>query len=482
MSVAGRPGAGTDPSPPTRPPGYDLAGPQEGPYDEAFAAAGSARPHYAEVLDALGAADLEALRRRVDARVQASGCRFGGDQPFHVDPVPRILPPEEWTAVSAGVGQRLRALDAFVQDVYGEGRILAAGIIPERVVHTADHYEPAVRGHHRPVAIALAGLDLIRGPRGAFRVLEDNVRTPSGIAYAVAAREALEGELPVPAARAGIDGVWRGLLGAALRAAAPDGGGDPRVVMLSDGPGNAAFWEHEQLARRLEVALVTPADCEVSAGRLVTRDGGAGARSVDVVYRRTDEDRLQDEAGALTWVGILLDEPLRRGTLAVVNAFGVGVADDKLVHAYVEEMVRFYLREEPVLRSVETFDLGDPERRAEALERLDELVVKPRAGYGGQGIVVGPHADPDDLEVTARRIQATPEAFIAQETVHFSRHPTVVESGLAPRHVDLRPFIAYDGDQVRAFPGGLTRFALRGGDLVVNSSEGGGGKDTWVLG
>jgi len=455
--------------------------------DEAFAGAGEARPHYLATLRALGAQDLGALRAAVMADLEAAGCGFaspGGSDAFIVDPVPRILEAHEFATLAAGLEQRVRALDAFVADVYGAQRIVEAGVVPARVIDSADHYEPTVAEHHRPLQIGFAGLDVIRAPGGAFTVLEDNVRTPSGLAYLLAARRTLLCHLTAPEELLGVHDAVLALVSGTLRAAARDRDDlarEPEIAILSDGPSNAAWWEHGELSRLLGLPLVTPSDCEHAGQRLVRRDAEGRRIPVDVVYRRTDEDRLVGDDGELTGVGALLDAPLRAGTLACVNAFGTGVADDKLVHAYVEDMIGFYLGEEPALPAVRTFDLGDDACREDALGRLDELVVKPRGGYGGNGVVIGPHADGPDLLALARAIRDSPTAFIAQETVRFSRHPTVIDGRLEPRHVDLRPFVAFDGEQARTVPGGLTRVALGEGDLVVNSSRDGGAKDTWVL-
>jgi uncharacterized circularly permuted ATP-grasp superfamily protein len=252
------------------------------------------------------------------------------------------------------------------------------------------------------------------------------------------------------------------------------------VVLLSDGPANSAWYEHRQLAERLGLPLVTADDLYPRGGGLRAMVDGQG-RDVDVVYRRTDEDRLQDDSGRATWIAEMLLDPCRLGRLACVNAFGSGVADDKLVHAYVEAMIRFYLGEEPLIRSVPTFDMAIPSVRDSILERIDEVVVKPRAGHGGYGIVVGPHASREDRERVADHVRADPESWVAQEPVMLSRHPTVDGKALAPRHVDLRAFVVTAGDHLEVAAGGLTRFGRDAGALVVNSSQNGGAKDTWVL-
>ena len=252
------------------------------------------------------------------------------------------------------------------------------------------------------------------------------------------------------------------------------------VVVVSDGKDNSAFYEHAAIARYLSLPLVLTEKLSVRRGRLSAQLPD-GEQAVDVVYRRTDEDRLTDDRGAPTAIGQLLLEPVQRGTLACVNAFGTGVADDKLLHAYVEDMVRFYLGEEPLLRSVPTYDPSQPDVLEMILARIDELVIKPRSGHGGYGVVIGPHARSEDLRAAAAALSAAPERFVAQETIMLSRHPTVTDGRLELRHVDLRPFAISSGDAVHVLPGGLTRVAFERGALVVNSSQNGGSKDTWVL-
>jgi len=441
------------------------------------------------LLAALGEMDLRALSRSLSDELRERNVTFGagdgGDvEAFVVDPVPRVIGRDEWAALAAGLAQRAEALDRFVADVYDQRRIVAAGRVPWSAIESAEFFEP--RMAQLPPAsgrwITIAGLDLVRDGDGPFVVLEDNVRTPSGIAYAVAAREVLSGHVSVP------DGMrvrslepayeW---LGEALRAAAPPEAGErPSVVVLTDGPSNSAYYEHGAIAHRLGLPLVCLGDLSVRSERLFARVEDRLV-AVDVVYRRTNEDRLFDEAGELTGLAEVLLGPLQAQTLGCVNAFGTGVADDKLVHSYVEEMVRFYLQEEPLLASVPTHDPAQPDVLAMALERIDELVVKPRSGHGGIGVVVGPRADRETLAEVSHDLAAAPERFIVQETVDLSRQPTVCGDELEPRHVDLRPFTFAVGDRVEVFPGGLTRVALERDSLVVNSSQRGGAKDTWVL-
>jgi uncharacterized circularly permuted ATP-grasp superfamily protein len=455
-------------------------------FDEAFEADGIARPHYARLVGELEHTDLHALELAVSGDLHSRGVAFHsarGDSRFRMDPVPRLFPAEEWDDLAAGLEQRVRAMNAFLADAYGPREIVDAGIVPAHVIEEADGFEPwmcDVRVPHHAYA-GMAGLDVVRDAGGRLMVLEDNLRTPSGVAYMEAARDVLEERLHESAhePKRSVAPIYD-LLCEALRRSAPEGVEEPSVVLLSDGAGNSAWFEHETIARSLAIPIVGLADLEPRAGRLYARDG-ARLVPVDVVYRRTDEDRLADANGRPTALAELMLEPLKRGTVACFNAFGTGLGDDKLVHAYVEDMIRFYLGEEPLVESVPTFDLGDPEQLGEALERIDELVIKPRTGFGGYGVVIVPHATREDRDDVEREIRLNPRHYVAQETIALSRHPTICGSSLAPRHVDLRPFVLTAGDDVSVIPGGLTRVAFDAGALVVNSSQNGGGKDTWVV-
>jgi uncharacterized circularly permuted ATP-grasp superfamily protein len=438
-------------------------------YDDAFDADGRVRPAARAVMEAVLGRDLAELGRSVRAEVDALGIRFesvDGDGSWHVDPVPRVIDAGDWARLEAGLAQRVLALDAFVADVYGERRIVAEGVIPARVLETADHLEPAMAGV-RPASgvwIGIAGLDVVRDSGGNWLVLEDNVRTPSGLGYWPAARQAtLRGlELPDDALPRSIAG-----LGDALRRVLGPG----EVVVLTDGPENSAYWEHDWLAKHLGVALVEPGDLAARDGRL-----WRGETAVDAVYRRTNDDEVDSE------VGRLLHPVVAEGGVRMVNCFGTGVADDKLAHAYVHDMIRFYRDEEPLLDQVETFDLGEPQTLERALDVFDELVIKDRGSYGGLGVVVCPHADRADVEELREQVRAAPGDYVAQRLVGLSTHPTEVHGTLAPRHVDLRPFVLMSApDAVEVLPGGLTRVALDEGALVVNSSQNGGAKDTWVV-
>ena len=451
-------------------------------FDEAIDEEGRPRPHYEALLAELEGRDVRALADSVRDRLRDAGATFGADGgPFLVDPVPRVIPSAEWEELVPALAQRVRALDRFVADVYGRAEIVRAGVVPRETIRAAAYHEPALDGLAQAGRwVAVAGLDVVRCGDGTYRVLEDNLRTPSGIAYALSARAAVAECLGLlhPRPRDLQEGL--GMLARALHAAAPEGCEEPVVVVLTDGPASSAYDEHRELARRLGLPLLTLDDLEHRGGRVVARVHGQ-VIPVDVVYRRTDEDRLSDDRRRPTRVAEALLEPWRRGRLGLVNAFGAGVGDDKFVHAYVEEMVRFYLGEEPLIRGVRTYDLTRPDMLEEVLDRLPELVVKPRDGHGGIGVVIGPHASPAALEAAARDVRSDPAGYIAQETVQLSRHPTVCGERLEPRHIDLRPFVCLTRDDAEVLPGGLTRVAFGRGDLVVNSSQDGGAKDTWVL-
>src|SRR5882757_6412233 len=453
---------------PARPfPGAGVYPLDSGHFDEAFAQTDTVRPPYAPVIDALARHDLVELRERVRSNIEELGLSFGPGRPMTVDPVPRVIDAAEWVALEAGLLQRARALNAFILDAYGDQRIFEEGIVPRRLLETSQGYEPLMRGLLDPDVppATVAGMDLIRDAEGELLVLEDNLRMPSGATYAIAVREAVGPEFG-PEETAGLrrpDGYVE-RLGEAIRAAAPSQhAAEPVAAILSDGPESGAYYEHERLARELSLPIVTPAQLSSTRGRLHAQIGRKQIQ-LDVVYRRLDEDRLSDRGGALTEIG-------------------TGLADDKLAHAYVEEMVRFYLGEEPQLRSVPSYDLSDPEARDEVIGRLDELVIKPRDGFGGHGVTIMPLATEGDRRKTIGLVRRRPERFVAQELVPLSTHPTVVGAGIAPRRVDLRPYVLSPAaDEPSVMQGGLTRYAKAADEMVVNSSQGGGSKDTWVLG
>jgi uncharacterized circularly permuted ATP-grasp superfamily protein len=454
-------------------------------YDEAVCADGSPRPAALAALAAVARHDdlsvlAECLMEDL-ARMGMSFRSIEGDERFVVDPVPRVISAEEWTRVEAGLAQRVRALNAFVADVYGARRIVHEGVVPERVIETAPYFEPLMDGVRPPhdLWIGLAGPDVVRTASGEFQVLEDNVRSPSGFVYALAIREALAARLDGAVADLArpLDQTtdWLAATFGAVTPEATDG--RPQAVVVSDGLRSAAYWEHRWVATHLAIPLAEQHELEQHDRRLWLRPPGARARRrIDVVYNRTSTDHVD------TPLGQLLLEPLRAGTLGMVNAFGAGVADDKLSHAYVEDMIRFYLGEEPVLRSVQTLDLGRAEVLEEALDTFDDLVIKPRRGYGGIGVVICRHADAEDVEAARRAVRAHPASYIAQRLVCLSTHPTVIDGRLERRHVDLRPYVFLGADdETHVVPGGVTRVALKEGALIVNASQNGGAKDTWVM-
>jgi uncharacterized circularly permuted ATP-grasp superfamily protein len=449
--------------------------------DEAYTPEGEPRPLYAELLDGLAQRDLKELRQRVEAKVAGGGLTFGEGEPIAVDPVPRLIGAEEWESLRAGLLQRARALNAFIADAYGPQRIFDAGVVPRRLLETSSGYAPVMRGllDSGPPPATVAGLDLVRDRDGELRVLEDNLRMPSGACYALGVREVVAPELEETVQPRGHGGYLE-KLGEAIRAAAPEGRDEPFAVLLSDGPQNGAWYEHERIGTELGLPIVTPEQLETARGRIFARTSRE-RHQVDVIYRRLDADQLTEPDGSLTELGELLVPALRSGRLRCANAFGTGLADDKLTHAYSERMIAFYLEEEPLLRAVRSYDLSDEEAREEAMERLDELVVKPRGGFGGHGVTIMPRASEPERKRALAVVRRRPEHFIAQEPVAISTHPTVRGGGLRPRRIDLRPFVISGAGGEAAMTGGLTRFAQGAGEMIVNSSQGGGCKDTWVV-
>jgi uncharacterized circularly permuted ATP-grasp superfamily protein len=462
-------------------------------WDEVLDGEGGVRPAYEHVHASLGQLSAAELRARADTLARsylAQGVTFdfaGEERPFPIDVAPRVLTGAEWDQVAPGVAQRVRALEAFLADVYGAQKVVADGVVPRALVVSSTHFHRAARGIQPPngVRVHVSGIDLIRDEVGAFRVLEDNVRVPSGVSYVLSNRRAMAQTFPELFAALRIRPVQdypRRLL-AALTAAAPSGVDDPTVVVLTPGVYNSAYFEHSLLARSMGVELVEGRDLFCAGGRVWMRTT-KGRRRVDVIYRRVDDEFLDPVAFRSD---SLLGSPglmtcARAGTVTIANAVGNGVADDKLVYTYVPELIRYYLGEEPLIGNVDTWRLEEPGALEEVLDRLDELVVKPVDGSGGKGLVVGPSASRAELAALRDRLVQDPRGWIAQPVVQLSTVPTLIGDRLRPRHVDLRPFAVNDGDQVWVLPGGLTRVALPEGQLVVNSSQGGGSKDTWVLG
>ncbi|GIL39021.1 hypothetical protein TMPK1_12580 [Rhodospirillales bacterium TMPK1] len=464
-------------------------------FDE-MTANGSVRPSYAQIrawLDAMPIEALDVKRREAELLFRRIGITFavygeGGDPerliPF--DLIPRIIAAEEWARMSRGLTQRVRALNAFLADIYGNGEILRAGKVPEELVFKNESWRPEMQGM-QPAAGAwthVAGIDIVRVDADQFYVLEDNCRTPSGVSYMLENREAMLRLFPDLVSSHRIAPVARypeELLETLKSAAPPACRSDPTVVLLTPGPLNSAYYEHSFLADEMGVELVEGADLFVDDG-LVWMRTTEGPKRVDVIYRRIDDeylDPLSFKPDSMLGVAGLF-AAYRAGAVTIANAVGTGIADDKAVYPYVPEMIRFYLGEEPLLQNVPTYLCGRPDDRAYVLDRLHELVVKEARGSGGYGMLIGPHSTAAQRDKFTALIKARPEDYVAQPTLALSTVPCFVESGIAPRHVDLRPFVLV-GRDIRIIPGGLTRVAMREGSLVVNSSQGGGTKDTWVL-
>ncbi len=480
-------------------PAYQADPKAEGLFDEMFAADGSVRPGCAPVIAELLGSDwsrAESVRNRAYEMFLRRGVTFhvygagdGSERIFPFDPIPRIIDAATWLNLEAGLIQRVRALNAFIADVYGDGSILNDGKIPRDLVVGCSQFRRQATGI-KPSAgayITVAGIDLVRGADGRFFVLEDNVRTPSGVSYVLENRLVMTRLLPELVRNSGIRSVERypSDLLECLKEIAPTGVSRPTVAILTPGAYNSAFFEHIFLSQQMGIDLVEGRDLVCVDNRLFMKTV-RGLRRIDVLYRRIDDDYLDPVVfrpdSLLGVAGITT--ALRAGTLAIANAIGTGVADDKAVFAYTPEMIRYYLNEEPLLPIVETYLLRDPAVRDEVLRNIDRFVIKPTGASGGYGVVIGPRAAEQELEQTRARILRDPNGFIAQPMVQLSVHPTLVRDaqGLAlkPRHIDLRPFVLF-GARPRVLPGGLTRVALREGSMVVNSSQGGGSKDTWVL-
>jgi uncharacterized circularly permuted ATP-grasp superfamily protein len=464
-------------------------------YDEMRDPGGELRPHYRTYGDWLAHVPAERVaQKRTEAEVvfHRVGITFavygeeeGSERLIPFDIVPRILPADEWQLLEKGLRQRVTALNAFLHDIYHEQRILAAGIVPAHRVLGNTQYRPAMRGVDVAAGIYahIAGVDLVRAGAGEFYVLEDNLRVPSGVSYMLENRRMMMRLFPELFARHAVAPVdhYPDLLLETLRGLARRGVADPTVVLMTPGSFNSAYFEHTFLAQQMGIELVEGQDLLVREGFVYMRTT-RGPKQVDVIYRRIDDDFLDPTAfrpdSTLGVPGLL--DAYRAGRVALANAIGTGVADDKSIYPYVPKMIEFYLGEKPLLNNVPTYELHKPEELHYVLGRLHELVVKEVHGSGGHGMLVGPAATRTQCDDFRERILARPENYIAQPTLALSTCPTYVDAGIAPRHVDLRPFVL-SGRTINLVPGGLTRVALKEGSLVVNSSQGGGTKDTWVL-
>jgi uncharacterized circularly permuted ATP-grasp superfamily protein len=466
-------------------------------FDEMYAADGSVRPPYAGVARWLAGVNPEQMeRRRLEAELfyRRGGITFavygdaqGEERIIPFDIIPRILSSKEWAKLSRGLEQRVRALNLYLADIYGAQRCLNEGIVPADLVLGNPAYRPEMAGIKVPhgVYVHIAGVDIVRIDADDFYVLEDNARTPSGVSYMLGGREIcyrIMADLYGAHRVAPVDNYPDELV-ATLRSVAPgDVSGDPTVALLTPGQFNSAYYEHSFLADKMGVELVEGRDLFVRDDMVYKRTT-EGPKKVDVLYRRIDDDFLDPlsfRSDSILGVPGLFGA-YTAGNITLANAVGTGAADDKAIYTYMPEIVKFFLGEEPILKNVPTWRCRDPKDLSHVLAHLPELVVKEVHGSGGYGMLVGPQASKAEIEEFRARLKAKPELYIAQPTLALSTCPSFVQSGIAPRHVDLRPFVLTGANGIRTVPGGLTRVAMREGSLVVNSSQGGGTKDTWVV-
>jgi uncharacterized circularly permuted ATP-grasp superfamily protein len=464
-------------------------------YNEMRTDTGGVRPHYAGFarwLDETPAERITRKRQEADLVFHRAGITFavygeeaGTERLIPFDLIPRIIPAKEWRQLAAGLRQRVKVLNLFLHDVYHGQEILKAGVIPPEQILANPQYRPEMQDLDVPGGIYahIAGIDVVRAGAGEFYVLEDNLRVPSGVSYMLEDRRMMMRLFPELFARHRVAPVehYPDLLLANLRAVAPKGVSDPTVVVLTPGAYNSAYFEHAFLAQQMGAELVEGKDLFVEDETVFMRTT-QGPQRVDVIYRRIDDDFLDPlvfRPDSMLGVPGLLSV-YRAGRVTLANAIGTGIADDKSIYPYVPDMTRFYLGEEPLLSNVPTYLCRKPDELRYTLEHMHELVVKETHGAGGYGMLVGPASTRAQVDEFRRVVSAHPDRYIAQPTLALSACPTFVESGVAPRHIDLRPFVL-SGAEVNMVPGGLTRVALREGSLVVNSSQGGGTKDTWVL-
>src|SRR6202021_34540 len=468
-------------------------------YDEVFTEDGLVRPHYAEVLETflnLPPEEIARRKRSVDLSFLTQGITFnvyghgeGTERIFPYDLMPRVITGAEWAHIEKGLTQRITSLNLFLHDVYNDGKILNDRHCPRDIVYSCRQFRREMRGLQVPrnVYITVTGTDLLRLKSGEFVVLEDNLRVPSGVSYMLTSRRVMKRTFPQLFRDYGVQPIehYTQLLLSTLRSLAPEGRHDPSIVLLTPGVYNSAYFEHTYLARQMGIELVEGRDLVIHDNVVYMRTT-AGLKRVDVIYRRVDDDfidPLSFRSDSMLGVAGLFNA-YRAGNVTLANAFGTGLADDKALYAYVPSIIRYYLGEEPLLNNVETYLMTDPAQRQHTIENLDKLVVKAVGESGGYGMLIGPQSTQAERDEFRLCIEANPRNYIAQPTLDFSRAPCLIGSPEAPliepRHVDLRPYILY-GDKVTIVPGGFTRVALPEGSLVVNSSQGGGSKDTWVL-
>jgi uncharacterized circularly permuted ATP-grasp superfamily protein len=468
----------------------------DGFYDEIFTEAGEPRAHYRQLFQRLAEMSLEEFdrhRRMADAAFLNQGITFtvyGDEQQteriFPFDLLPRVIPHSEWSRLDAGLSQRIRALNLFLADVYGDQKILKDGVIPRDLVEGAAHFRKDFIGFTPPggTYVHVAGIDLVRDAQGEYRVLEDNLRVPSGVSYVLENRAVMKRVFPQLFAQMRVRPTFHypdELLNV-LRGIAPRGNPDPTVVVLTPGIYNSAYFEHCFLALQMGIELVEGQDLVVEQDKVFMKTT-KGLKQVDVIYRRVDDAFLDPEVfrsdSTLGVAGLM--RAYRAGNVALANCVGTGVADDKATYHFVPTMIEYYLKEAPILANVPTYLCANDQDRRYVVEHLDELVVKAVNEAGGYGMLIGPHATEAERTEFRAKVMANPRNYIAQPVVSLSRHPCLFDGGFEGRHIDLRPYILSGQDHVTVLPGGLTRVALRKGSLVVNSSQGGGSKDTWVL-
>ena len=486
------------PSPISEPPiadpfaSYEL----QSAYDEMFRAPGRPRNHYralhARLLN-LAPEELMRSKQEADLSFFNQGITFtvygrseGTERIFPHDLLPRIITSSEWETIERGLTQRITALNLFLKDVYHERRIIRDGIIPGEIIYTCKHYRRQMRGVKVPrdIYVSVCGTDLVRLPDGKFVVLEDNLRVPSGVSYMLTSRKVMKQTFPILFRKCAVRPIehYSQALLSTLRSLAPEERSSPTIVLLTPGSYNSAYFEHTYLARQMGIELVEGRDLVVHDNIVYMRTT-SGLQRVDVIYRRVDDDFLDPLAfrpdSALGSAGLF--NAYRAGNVVLANALGTGIADDKAIYAYVPKIIRYYLAEDPVLNNVETFLMTDQLQREHVCGNLHKYVVKAVGESGGYGMLIGPHSSEEQRDEFRARILEEPRNYIAQPTLSLSTAPCFTDSGsIEPRHVDLRPYVLF-GERVTIVPGGLTRVALRKGSLVVNSSQGGGSKDTWVL-
>ena len=469
--------------------------PLDSAFDEMRTPNGGIRPHYQALLETLASLPHEELLRRkqsADLAFLTQGITFtvygreeGTERIFPYDLLPRLIAAKEWERIERGLTQRITALNAFLKDVYGEGKILKDKVVPRAIVYSCKHYRRQMCGLEVPrnVYMAVVGSDLLRLNTGEYVVLEDNLRVPSGVSYMLTNRRVMKRTFPQLFNSYGVRPIehYPQLLLNTLRSLAPEGRPEPNIVLLTPGVFNSAYFEHTYLARQMGIDLVEGRDL-VTHDNVVYMRTTDGLKRVDVIYRRVDDDfsdpLIFRADSTLGCAGLF--NAYRAGNVTVTNAFGTGLADDKAMYAYVPRIIKYYLDEEPILNNVQTYLMTEDSERQYALENLDKLVVKAVGESGGYGMLIGPQSTKKQQEEFRRAILDNPRNYIAQPTLDFSRAPCLFGGHLEPRHVDLRPYILF-GDKVSIVPGGLTRVAMEKGSLVVNSSQGGGSKDTWVL-